>query len=113
MIISLLCSLIVMSLIVSILKIMDNHELKLVSQVDVFEQQFQQYLIRNSISSCTNDNLEFKDVNIFEHKNRIVKKGGYEILLDNISNLEFVCGDVLGLKFMHDNQENYLEFKLP
>lgn len=85
-------SLSMLVLVQSILSLMLKVDLQKISQLDVFEVQLKQLLIRSNIVSCQHDLLVLDDFEIYFDRNRIVKSPGYEILLQNVTEMSWNCG---------------------
>ena len=63
-----------------------------IEQFDIFELQFRQLLIRNENHLiCHHDHLMINDFLIEWDRYRIVKRPGYEILLENVESIHFDC----------------------
>lgn len=82
-------------------------------QPQVFKRQFQQYLIRNTLTQCSEDRLTLGNFYITEDKNRVVKKPGYEILLENVSDVSFSCNTPLKMSFLYKDELIEYEFEIP
>lgn len=84
---------VLLPIIISILLIMVNYELPIVTQIEVFELQYRQLLIREGVGSCEPNLIKTHKHEIYYDKNRIVKSPGYEILLFDVSTIHFNCND--------------------
>lgn len=97
----------------SILSIMVKVEVSKTSQIEVFNRQFQQYLIRNPLIECRSDQLTTPDFYIAQDKHRLVKQPGYEIFLEDVSRVHFVCGENILLSYESKGVYYETEFKTP
>lgn len=103
----------VLSLIHSILLIMTQFKVASVSQLEVFKVQFQQFLIRNEIISCLPDRLVIDKFEILFHNNRLVKRPGYEIFLQNMTDGKFRCDEDITLVSRVEGELHEISFKIP
>ncbi len=88
-------------LIVIIFKLMINTPVVSVDQFEVFRLQFQQLVQRSSSVSC-DDGMLLLDTFVIEYdRNRIIKREGYEILLENVDSASFSCGDLVMLNMKY------------
>lgn len=88
-------------------------EIETIDQVSVFKRQFQQLINRNQLINCLNNRLEFLEFEVIPDKNRIVKRPGYEILLENVDSAYFVCSHYLELQMTIKDKEHRVLFKIP
>lgn len=93
--------------------IMIQTEIDETEQLSVFKRQFDQYLIRNQLSKCKLDKLEFENNTIEFDKNRIVKRPGYEILLEGVEEGYYVCSNPLELNISLEGVMYNVSFKIP
>ncbi len=88
------------------------------SQLDVFSLQFDQLITLGSNFRITEQGFCFDtDVRTFcivEDNQRIIKKPGYEILLDNVSSCVFEINEnEITIKGVHENQSFSFGFEIP
>ncbi len=95
----------VVTLIVMILNIMVRTPVLSVDQLEVFKLQFQQFIQRSHRIHCVDNTLEVDEFVISLDRHRIVKKEGYEILLEDVSFLEFECDRQVSLHMMYKGFE--------
>lgn len=96
-----------------ILLIMLNTEIETTEQLSVFERQFQQFINRNPLTSCESHILIFSEYEVVYDKTRIVKRPGYEILLENVEAAQFICSRNLELHLQLEGIEYHLPFEIP
>ncbi|NLW15013.1 MAG: hypothetical protein GX038_01960 [Erysipelothrix sp.] len=90
---------------------MVNIRIKSTNQIEVFSLQFEQFIIRNKIVSCDYNKIETQEFELIFEKNRLVKKPGYEILLQDIESSYFECSDPLVLKFIWEGESYEIKIK--
>lgn len=73
-------------------------------QHDVFKLQMIQFTQRNKLLSCQSASLEFNGYTITFDKDRIIKRPGYEILMQNISKGHFSCHERVYLNYESEGQ---------
>lgn len=100
-----------LSLVTSVLGIISNFEVDDVTQEDVFEVQFKQFLIRNPYNQCDSSGISSDTYEISLDNNRLVKRPGYEVLLQGVDYIYFNC-DLKSLEVRFIDQ-NMRYFALP
>ncbi len=100
-------------LIQGVLTLMVNMPEVNTEQHQIFKRQFQHFLNRNELILCQPHLLQFKDFEVNYEKGRLVKKPGYEILLENVIDGKFICLDGLTLEFYIENELIHYEFEIP
>lgn len=88
-------------LVVIIFKLMINTPVVSLDQLEVFKLQFQQLVQRSYSVRCEGEILVLDDFTIEFDRDRIIKRKGYEILLENVESASFFCGDsvLLDMKY--------------
>lgn len=100
------------TLVIGILNVMQYVSIKETSQITIFQRQFQQFINRNHLKTCTKELLTFNEFEVLYHNARLVKRPGYEILLENVTEGSFRCSP-LTLMFSIEGEAHELSFKIP
>ena len=77
---------------VSLLRIMVTYQDPQIEQFEIFKFQFRQLLIRNERDLiCYHDHLRMNEFLIELDRYRLVKRPGYEILLEDVESIHIDC----------------------
>ena len=74
------------------------------NQHDVFELQLIQFVQRNKLIHCQESALEFDAYTIAFDRARVIKKPGYEILMQNVSKGQFNCHQNVSINYESEGQ---------
>lgn len=97
-----------LSLVTLVLGIISNFEVDDVTQEDVFEVQFKQFLIRNPYNHCDSSGISSDTYEISLDNNRLVKRPGYEVLLQGVDYIYFNCDlKRLEVRFIDQNMRYF------
>ncbi|AMC93353.1 hypothetical protein AOC36_04985 [Erysipelothrix larvae] len=96
-----------------ILRILINHNTPFIAQNELFELQILNLYTKTNAVTCDKSLLTIDESEIVFDRERIIKRPGYEILLQDVQSIEFSCSNPIKLIYVYKGNRYELSFEKP